>query len=64
MYQDCKKTGKISSALAQVNYYELCNTLDAHYGLQEKHHINTFDTFFSSLDMSEKKIVKHEEMSK
>ena len=46
MYQDCKKTGKISSALAQVNYYELCNTLDAHYGLQEKHHINTFDAFF------------------
>ena len=25
---------------------------------------NTFDTFFSSLDMSEKKLVKHEEMSK
>ena len=46
MYQDCKKTDKISAALAQVNYYELCNTLDAHYGLQEKHHIDSFDAFF------------------
>ena len=40
------KTDTISSALAQVNYYELCMVLDARYGLQAAHNIASFDDYF------------------
>ena len=46
-YKDCEKKDNISSALAQVNYYELCNILDARYGLQAAHNIYTFDDYFT-----------------
>lgn len=39
-------TDTISSALAQVNYYELCCVLDARYGLQAAHNIDSFDEYF------------------
>ena len=53
-YLDCKKTDKISDALAQVNYYELCNVLDLRYGLKSKHHITVFDMFFKRKGYKEK----------
>lgn len=46
-YQDCEKKDTVSSALAQVNYYELCNILDARYGLQAAHNIVSFDDYFA-----------------
>ena len=36
---DTEKREQISGALAQVNYYELCNILEARYGLREAHNI-------------------------
>ena len=53
-YLDCKKTDKVSAALAQVNYYELCNVLDLRYGLKEKHHIASFDLYFKRKGYKEK----------
>ena len=53
-YLDCPKTDKISSALAQVNYYELCNVLDFRYGLKAKHHITIFDNYFKRKGYKEK----------
>ena len=47
MYNDTDKTDTISKEWAQVNYYELCNALDARYGLQEAHDIITFDDYFA-----------------
>ena len=38
---------RLSGALAQVNYYELCNILEARYGLREAHNIDRFDAYFS-----------------
>lgn len=49
LYKDSVKTDKISEALAQVNYYELCNVLDARYGLQAAHNIASFDEYFSRM---------------
>lgn len=46
-YKDCEKKETVSSALAQVNYYELCNILDARYGLQAAHNIVSFDDYFT-----------------
>ncbi|MCR5653227.1 MAG: Ig-like domain-containing protein [Ruminococcus sp.] len=46
-YCNCEKKDTISSALAQVNYYELCNILDARYGLQAAHNIVYFDNYFT-----------------
>lgn len=47
-YQNtAKKTDTISAELAQVNYYSLCNVLDARYGLQDAHNIASFDAFFA-----------------
>ena len=53
-YCDTEKLDTISSALAQVNYYELCNALDAHYGLQAAHNIETFDGYFERKGIKEK----------
>ena len=47
MYCDTEKITSISKEWAQVNYYELCNALDARYGLQAAHNINNFDEYFS-----------------
>ena len=44
---DTEKREQISGALAQVNYYELCNILEARYGLREAHNIDRFDAYFS-----------------
>ena len=41
-----EKTEQISDALAQVNYYELCNILEARYGLRKAHDIDDFDAYF------------------
>ena len=41
-----EKTEQISNALAQVNYYELCNILEARYGLRKAHDIDSFDAYF------------------
>ena len=46
-YRDCEKKDTVSAALAQVNYYELCNILDARYGLQAAHNIVSFDDYFT-----------------
>lgn len=47
LYNDVEKVKTISPALAQVNYYELCATLEAHYGLRKAHDIEDFDTYFA-----------------
>ncbi len=44
---DTEKREQISDALAQVNYYELCNILEARYGLREAHNIDSFDAYFN-----------------
>lgn len=54
LYLDSVKTDKISSALAQVNYYEFCNALDARYGLQAAHNIATFDEYFTRMGIKKK----------
>ena len=41
-----EKKEQISDALAQVNYYELCNILEARYGLRKAHYIDDFDAYF------------------
>ena len=53
-YCDTEKRDTISPALAQVNYYELCNALDARYGLQAAHNIATFDGYFERKGIKEK----------
>lgn len=54
LYSDSVKTDTISSALAQVNYYEFCNGLDAHYGLQAAHNIANFDEYFTRMGIKKK----------
>lgn len=54
LYNDSVKTDKISEALAQVNYYELCNVLDARYGLQAAHNIASFDEYFTRMGFRER----------
>lgn len=44
---DTEKREQISGALAQVNYYELCNILETRYGLREAHNIDSFDAYFN-----------------
>ena len=46
-YCGVEKRETISKELAQVNYYELCNALDARYGLQAAHNIESFDEYFN-----------------
>lgn len=41
-----EKREQISDALAQVNYYELCNNLEMRYGLRKAHDIDDFDSYF------------------
>jgi hypothetical protein len=53
-WKDATKMSKISSALAQVNYYELCNILEARYGLQKAHNIASFDEYFTRMGFKEK----------
>ena len=47
LYCDTEKFTEISKEWAQVNYYELCNALDARYGLQAAHNIDSFDAYFA-----------------
>lgn len=44
---ETEKVDKVNAAMAQVNYYELCNVLEARYGLREAHHIDSFDNYFA-----------------
>lgn len=53
-WKEATKSSKISSALAQVNYYELCNILEARYGLQAAHNIATFDEYFTRMGFKKK----------
>ena len=53
-WKKAKKSSKISSALAQVNYYELCNILEARYGLQAAHNIATFDEYLTRMGFKKK----------
>lgn len=54
LYCDSVKTDTVSSALAQVNYYEFCNALDARYGLQAAHNIATFDEYFNCMGIKKR----------
>ena len=54
LYNDTDKTDTISKEWAQVNYYELCNALDARYGLQEAHNIVSFDEYFARKGIKKK----------
>ena len=53
-YCDVEKRATVSKEFAQVNYYELCNALDARYGLQEAHNIDSFDVYFTRKGIKEK----------
>lgn len=44
---ETEKVDKVNDAMAQVNYYELCNVLEARYGLRAAHHIDSFDSYFA-----------------
>ena len=44
---ETEKVDKVNPAMAQVNYYELCNVLEARYGLRAAHNIDTFDSYFT-----------------
>ncbi len=54
LYCDAVKTDTVSSALAQVNYYEFCNVLDARYGLKAAHNIAYFDEYFNRMGIKER----------
>ena len=54
LYNDSVKTDTVSSALAQVNYYEFCNALDARYGLQAAHNIANFDEYFTRMEIKKR----------
>ena len=54
LYRDSVKTDEISSALAQVNYYEFCNALDARYGLQDAHNIGSFNEYFNRMGIKKR----------
>lgn len=54
LYKDSVKTDTVSEAVAQVNYYELCNVLDARYGLQAAHNIASFDEYFTRMGFRER----------
>ena len=53
-WKEAKKSSTISPALAKVNYYELCNILEARYGLQAAHNIATFDEYFTRMGFKKK----------
>ena len=42
-FREKSKKDKISKALTEFNYNELCLALDTHYGLKEIHNIDSFD---------------------
>ena len=44
---ETEKVDAVSPEMAQVNYYELCNVLEARYGLRAAHNIDTFDSYFA-----------------
>lgn len=44
---ETEKVDKVNPAMARVNYYELCNVLEARYGLRAAHNINNFDSYFA-----------------
>ena len=44
---ETEKVDKVNPATARVNYYELCNVLEARYGLREAHNISDFDSYFA-----------------
>ena len=47
-YRDeTEKVDKVNDAMARVNYYELCNVLEARYGLRAAHNITSFDSYFA-----------------
>ena len=43
---ETEKVESVNPAMAQVNYYELCNVLEARYGLRAAHNIDNFDSYF------------------
>ena len=53
-YSNIEKHDTVSYALAQVNYYELCNVLDLRYGLQAAHNIASFDAYFTRKGFKER----------
>ena len=44
--EETEKLETVSPVMAQVNYYELCNVLEARYGLRQAHDIDSFDSYF------------------
>ena len=44
---ETEKVDKVGPAMAQVNYFELCNVLEARYGLRAAHDIDSFDSYFA-----------------
>lgn len=50
---ETEKVDKVYDAMARVNYYELCNVLEARYGLRAAHNIDTFDSYFARRGLRE-----------
>ena len=50
---ETEKVTSVTPAMAQVNYYEMCNGLEARYGLRAAHNIETFDNYFARRGLRE-----------